>query len=153
ERELLELELLQLERVLSRFRSEEHVAAALAEIEIAKLEIANVLATGHGEGVSSPEEKIKELFAGLPADPQERLETLARLFSAIRQKSAEGMQAAIVALLKGAQQLDYDGKVELCRRINRALDDSHLAILDPETDLPARLKPMRSGGGPSTEVS
>src|SRR5262249_49105827 len=82
-----------------------------------------------------------------------RLETLARLFSAIRQQSAEGMQAAIVALLKGAQQLDYDGKVELCRRINRALDDSHLAILDPETDLPARLKPMRSGGGPSTEVS
>jgi hypothetical protein len=90
-----------------------------------------------------PEDHIKALFDSLPADAENRAAALSSLLTAVQKQAAEAMQPTIIALLKDAQKLDYEGKAQVCRRINRLLDDTHMAFLNPETDLPAHLMPHR----------
>jgi hypothetical protein len=128
------------------------------------LTIANELETGHGgrqaliepvpqeEPLPSPEEikdKIKAMLAAQSGDPGQQMEVIASIFTAVREQAAEAMQGTIRVLLKDAQHLDYGGRADLCRRINRVLNDTHMALLDPETGLPATLHLMSGGGAAS----
>jgi HEAT repeat protein len=97
------------------------------------------------------EQKIQELIAALPDDPRERLKAIVALFTTIRNQAAEAMQPAIALLLKEAQQLDFEGMSYVSRLINRALNDTHRALLNPETNLPALVESNRPR--PSSEVS
>ncbi len=86
-----------------------------------------------------PEEKI-EVSAVLPPDPRQRLEAVAGLYDDIRKQVAQVLQPVITALLKEAPRLDADQHAQLARQINHILAASQLAIIDPETGLPAKLK-------------
>jgi tetratricopeptide (TPR) repeat protein len=93
--------------------------------------------------VPSPEEKIKELFVGLPDDPRERLKAISALFTAVRKEAAQELQPAVATLIEQAITLPYDQMVTISQLINQVLNDAQHAIRNPETGLPAKLKPLR----------
>lgn len=108
------------------------------------------------QGESKPEplrptnEKI-EVSVTLPSAPRDRLEAIVGAFITLGDQAAAPMKPAIAALLKEAQQRDFDGMSSDARLINRALNYTRRALLDPSTNLPALVKPTRAG--PSSEVS
>jgi hypothetical protein len=123
---------------LHSIKGEDFLAKALEKIENRSL-----IDLVQRQTSVSPEDHIKALFATLPSDPGNRAAALSDILTAVQKQSAEVMQPTVIGLLKGAHKLDYEGKAEVCGRINRLLTDTHLAFLNPETNLPARLKPKR----------
>jgi len=96
------------------------------------------------------EEKIKELFASLPDAPRARLEAVPALYNVIRKVAAQELRAAVAAAVEQAATLPYDEMAALSKVVSQALGAAQLAIRDPETGLPATLKPHRPR--PSSEA-
>ncbi len=97
--------------------------------------------------MSSLDDRVDALFTDLPTDPQQRLDAVAGLYAAIRERAAKHLEPAVRQILQGAGELSYEQKVQTSRKINHVLQDARLGIADPATDLPARLIPNRSRPG------
>jgi carbon storage regulator len=97
------------------------------------------------------EAHIQPVVATLPEDPDERLAAVADLYGAVRKQSALALRPAVTSLLRDCSSLSHDQKAALSRRVNQVLLDARLAILNPNTGLPAKLEVHRSR--PSSKVS
>ena len=95
------------------------------------------------QSAPSLDQKIKALFSDLPDEPGERLAAVADIYSGIRKEAARCLRPALTAALQAAATLNYDQKASLTHQVNQVLLDARLAILDPETNLPAKLKAHR----------
>jgi len=132
------------------------LAEAISSIN-SKVLLAQPLKTVHHEtrkgepALSAPQHTIEELFSTLPHDPRERLTAVADLYRAIRERAAIELLPAITAILRDAPGLDYDQKLQLSQQVNQVLLDARLALLDPDTRLPAKLTTHRPR--PSSAVS
>jgi hypothetical protein len=101
--------------------------------------------------MSSLDDRVDALFADLPTDPQQRLDAVARLYAAIRERAAKHLEPAVQRLLAKSYALGHEHKREVCQHINRVLDEAKLAILDPTTDVTAGLVVNRPS--PDSHVS
>jgi len=95
----------------------------------------------HGGPLPTQEEKIGALFADIRKidDPRERLATVSNLYRAARKEAATAIQPSILSILKESIALDFGQKTSVSELVNRVLDDTGLAIEDPESKFPARL--------------
>jgi uncharacterized protein (TIGR02996 family) len=100
----------------------------------------------HGGSVSEQEKKIDALFAEIREikDPRQLLTAVSELFRAIRKKTAEVLTPSIASLLKEAPNMDFTEKSIVSTLVNQALLETGLAIVDPETKLPAKLDVNRA---------
>lgn len=98
-----------------------------------------------------PTEHKIEVSVVLPPDPRERLAAVAQLYSDLRKQVVAAIQPAINALLKEAKAtptLSFTQKQELTRDVNEVLTDARLSLLDPETQIPAKLSAHRTDSMP-----
>lgn len=135
---------------LSDTLKDEHQPVAAAAHEIFVAQSRETIKNGASvqqllmeEILPSREDQIKALFADLPGDARERLEAVPALYKAIRQQAAADLQSAVAQLVKHAGQLPYDEMAELTHVVNEALRAAQLGIRDPDTGIPASLKPSR----------
>jgi hypothetical protein len=91
---------------------------------------------------SLSEPKIRDLIATLPRDSRQRLAAVADLYGLLRKHVAAALEPAINALLQEASAtptLDYPQKRALALEVNQVLALARLSILDPQTNVPAKL--------------
>jgi hypothetical protein len=89
--------------------------------------------------MSSLDARVDALFQDMPTDPNERLDAVAQLYAAIRERAAKHLEPAVREILQASDRLDYEQKLGVSRKINHVLQDAKLAIVDPMTDVPSAL--------------
>jgi hypothetical protein len=89
--------------------------------------------------MSSLDQRVDALFENLSSDPQQRLDAVALIYAAIRERAARHLEPAIRTLVEEAHTSGHEHKLGLSRRINHVLQDARLAIADPSTQLPSAL--------------
>jgi anti-anti-sigma regulatory factor len=84
--------------------------------------------SGQGGPVPPLEEKIGELFAGMPEDPEQRLGALGGRIDAFREAATKQLQAALNAYLETQTPQTYGDKQAIAATVNAHLDRLGLAI-------------------------
>ena len=108
---------------------------------------------GHVRVLSPTEHTIQGITAALPDDPHHRLAAVADLYGILRRHIAAAIQPAINTLLKEAQAtptLAFAQKRALVQEVNQVLALARLSLLNPQTNLPAKLaaiQPQRVRSG------
>ena len=92
------------------------------------------MSSSNGESHEDSREQrtaFQTLFAGLPEDPNGRLDALAEVNYSFRRALADQLRPVVRALLQEAPPADAQGRRELAHRLNHVMRDGNLAVVDP----------------------